>query len=135
MALGICRLLVVECGIKFPKEGWSLGPLHWECRVLATGPPGMSQPADVSYFELDIWGFLNTVIQQILIACLLHAWQWAENEPQNWGLVLLELIVSSWEGMCLKVESESVIDKLLTDASQDYNTIPVGRVRTDFLEG
>lgn len=39
------------------------------------------------------------------------------------------------EGMCLKVESESVIDKLLTEASEDYNTIPVGRVtRTDFLE-
>lgn len=39
------------------------------------------------------------------------------------------------EGMCLKVESESVIDRLLTEASEDYNTIPVGRVtRTDFLE-
>lgn len=36
--------------------------------------------------------------------------------------------------MCLKVESESVIDELLTEASEDYK-IPLGRVvRTDFLE-
>ena len=26
-----------------PYQGWNLSPLHWELRVLATGPPGMSQ--------------------------------------------------------------------------------------------
>ena len=29
-------------GIYFPNQGWSLGPLHWEPEVLATGPPGKS---------------------------------------------------------------------------------------------
>ena len=43
---------VVACGIQLPDQGSNLGPLHWELRVLATGPPGkphqgaklMSQP-------------------------------------------------------------------------------------------
>ena len=32
-------LLVVTCGILFPDQGSNPDPLHWECRVLATGPP------------------------------------------------------------------------------------------------
>ena len=28
------------CQIQFPDQGWNLGPLHQEHRVLATGPPG-----------------------------------------------------------------------------------------------
>ena len=35
-------VLVVTCGIQFPYQGANLGPLHWECGVLATGPPGKS---------------------------------------------------------------------------------------------
>ena len=35
-------VLVVTCGIQFPHQGSNLGPLHWECGVLATGPPGKS---------------------------------------------------------------------------------------------
>ena len=34
--------LVAACGIQFPAQGSNTGPLHWECRVLATGPPGKS---------------------------------------------------------------------------------------------
>ena len=37
-----CGLLVAACEIQFPDQGSSLGPLHWEFRVLATGPPGKS---------------------------------------------------------------------------------------------
>ena len=37
-----CEFLVVACGIQFPDLGLNLGPLHWEPRVLATGPPGKS---------------------------------------------------------------------------------------------
>ena len=33
-------VLVVACGIY--NQGWNPGPLHWECRVLAGGPPGKS---------------------------------------------------------------------------------------------
>ena len=39
---GGCELLVAACGIFFPDQGWNPGPLPWECRVLATGPPGKS---------------------------------------------------------------------------------------------
>ena len=35
-----CGLLVVTCGIWFPDQGLSLGPLHWEKGVLMTGPSG-----------------------------------------------------------------------------------------------
>ena len=34
--------LVVACGIKFPNQGLNSGPLHWEHRILGTGPPGKS---------------------------------------------------------------------------------------------
>ena len=36
------KLLVAACGIQFPDLGSNLGPLHWEHRVLATGPSGKS---------------------------------------------------------------------------------------------
>ena len=32
-------LLVGACAIYFPVQGSNLGTLHWECRVLAIGPP------------------------------------------------------------------------------------------------
>ena len=34
-----CELSVVACGSSFPDQGWNLGPLHGEHRVLASGPP------------------------------------------------------------------------------------------------
>ena len=46
-----CRLLSCSmwtsqqphaCGNQFPDQGLNLGPLHWECVVLPTGPPGKS---------------------------------------------------------------------------------------------
>ena len=37
------RSLVAPCGIQFPDQGLNPGPLHWERRVLATGPPRKSQ--------------------------------------------------------------------------------------------
>ena len=42
-----CKLLVVACGILFPDQGWNPGHLHWELRVLTTGPPGKSQEASI----------------------------------------------------------------------------------------
>ena len=35
--------LLAACGIQFPDHWWNLGPLHWDCGALATGPPGKSQ--------------------------------------------------------------------------------------------
>ena len=38
-----CKIfLVVACGIHFPDQRSNPGPLHWEPRVLANGPPGKS---------------------------------------------------------------------------------------------
>ena len=36
------QLLVAACGIQFPNQMLKRGPLHQECGVLATGPPGKS---------------------------------------------------------------------------------------------
>ena len=38
------RSLVMACGIQFPDQKWNRGLLHWESRVLATGPPAKSLP-------------------------------------------------------------------------------------------
>ena len=46
----LCRVLVEVCGIYLPDQGWNLGPLHWQRRVLATGPPGKSLNA-TSFFN------------------------------------------------------------------------------------
>ena len=32
----------VSCGMWIPKQGLNPGPLHWECGVPPTGPPGKS---------------------------------------------------------------------------------------------
>ena len=36
------QVLAVACGIQFLNLGWNPGPLHWELRVLAPGPPAKS---------------------------------------------------------------------------------------------
>ena len=36
----ITFFLVVACRISFPDQGLNSGTLHWELRVLVTGPPG-----------------------------------------------------------------------------------------------
>ena len=33
------QVLGAACGTSVPAQGLNLGPPHWECRVLATGPP------------------------------------------------------------------------------------------------
>ena len=41
--LSACILLIAACVILFPDPRSSPGPLHWVCRLLATGPPGKFQ--------------------------------------------------------------------------------------------
>ena len=41
----------MTCEVYFPDQGLNLGPLHWEPRVLATGPLGKSPPC-MFYFSL-----------------------------------------------------------------------------------
>ena len=38
------ELLVLACRIQFPDRGLNPSSLHWERGVLATGPPGKSNP-------------------------------------------------------------------------------------------
>ena len=35
-------VFTTACDMEFPDQGWNPGPLQWELRVLATGPPGKS---------------------------------------------------------------------------------------------
>ena len=64
--VAVCELLVAAHGVQFPDQGWTPGPLHWEFRVLATGPPGKSRIKilnnnnvqynnNKSYFLLSAW--------------------------------------------------------------------------------
>ena len=46
--------VVAARGIYFPNQGLNLGPLCWDCRVLATGPPGKSPGK--GKFKGNIWG-------------------------------------------------------------------------------
>ena len=48
------ELLAAACGIKSPDQGSNLGPLHWELRVLATGPLGSPSPAE-TYVVINIF--------------------------------------------------------------------------------
>ena len=48
-----CKLLAVACGIQFSDQGSNPGPLHWECRVLAAGPPGKSHVSILILGPLD----------------------------------------------------------------------------------
>ena len=51
LSCSMWNLLVVACGIYVPDQSSNLGSLHWECGVLATGPPGKS-PSQTSSWLL-----------------------------------------------------------------------------------
>ena len=47
--------LVATHGIQFPDQGLNPGPRHWECRVLATGPPGKSLTGILKFNNKTPW--------------------------------------------------------------------------------
>ena len=51
----LCCVLVVAVGIWFPDQEWNPGPLHWECGILAMGPPG-------KYSQLSILDFASHTV-------------------------------------------------------------------------
>ena len=67
-----CKLLAVACGIYFSDQGSNSGPLHWECRVLATGPPGKSHLVDLC--EVWVTGWMS-ILQRKAIH---HLWSNSE---------------------------------------------------------
>ena len=61
--------LVLACGIQFPDQGLNPGPLHCECRVLATGPPEKSHFAIHLYIQ---WQWQPT---PVLLPGKPHGWR------------------------------------------------------------
>jgi len=50
-----CKLLVATCGIYFPDQGSNQCLLHWESRILATGPPERSSGLMIYLEALCKW--------------------------------------------------------------------------------
>ena len=48
------QVSVAACMIQFPDQGWNLGPLHWEHKVLAIGPPGKSPQIFLSCLQKNL---------------------------------------------------------------------------------
>ena len=62
--LGAVReFLVATCGIYFPDHELNSGPLIWEHRILATGPPGKSLSHRHSNLEL-CEGYIIKILQK-----------------------------------------------------------------------
>ena len=54
LSCGMWALLIAACGIQLPDQGSNLSPQHWECRVLATGPPGKSYVNSWFHFKFTL---------------------------------------------------------------------------------
>ena len=52
------KLLVEAYGILFPNKGSNMGPLHWECEVLAIEPPGESHRTYSFFLSTILYGRL-----------------------------------------------------------------------------
>ena len=78
-----CGIRTLSCSIwdLLPEPGSNLGPLHWECEVSATGPPGKSPKFfSVIYILLKVKSnLLNTrttpqepCLEKFSLLCLGH---------------------------------------------------------------
>ena len=54
--------IVVACGIQFSDQGSNPGPLHWECGVLATRPPGKSLPLYFYVILSDLLPYYEKIV-------------------------------------------------------------------------
>ena len=70
LLVGGSKPLVTAHGMQCPDQGWNPGPQPWECRVLATGPPGKSLPHWLSFLlALGLKCFLCQLFTQFLRPC------------------------------------------------------------------
>ena len=67
--VGYMGSLVAACGIQFTNQGLNPGPLHWECRVLATGPPWKSLPYSSPQFTSDFYTSFYISLKQRIQIC------------------------------------------------------------------
>ena len=63
--------LVAACGIQFPDQGQNLGPLHWEHKVLATGPLGKSPKIFLSCLQKNLHLHKHLYLDAIYLKYLL----------------------------------------------------------------
>ena len=54
----------MACGILFPDQGSNLGSLHWEHRVLASGPPEAKKY--IIFFKHEIYLFFFSKLNRLL---------------------------------------------------------------------
>ena len=64
------KLLIVACGVQFPKQGSNPGPLHQEHGVLATGPPRKSQFTNILLRVLYLYSSVILVCNFLLLLYL-----------------------------------------------------------------
>ena len=64
------------CRIQFSDQGLTLGPLHWECRILAIGPPGKS-----------LFGLMKlcVILGRALWARRQGTWDLIWSQPGHWS--------------------------------------------------
>ena len=70
-----CGMEVVAWGIWLPNQGWHLGSLHGRCRILATGPLGMS------LFRAVLRRYSLYTIKFTCVKCIV---QWFSVCSQSW---------------------------------------------------
>ena len=54
--MGLSCSRIFSCGmwdLEFPEQGSNLGLLHWECGILATGPPGKSPRVQIDINPIE----------------------------------------------------------------------------------
>ena len=78
------RLLVEACGVLFPAQGSNPGPLHWEIRVLANGPPEKSIGDNKSYREVKLSPFTSRTLFCLRI------------QKYSWFLLFVVVILRSY---------------------------------------
>ena len=73
MVFGFFGHTLLHAGSQFPDQGSNLCPLHWEHRVLTTGPPGKSQSQ--TFLVMSFKSLKNTENFKIneMISTVIHA--------------------------------------------------------------
>ena len=85
-----CKLLVATCGIYFPDQGSNQCLLHWESRILATGPPERSSGLMIYLEALCKW----------LQAGKNLGWAWCEQLQWQWCYFdIWSDLISRWSGL------------------------------------
>ena len=92
--------LVAACRIQFPDQGMNPGPLHWENRVLTTGPPGKSLH---QFFVVRFLAPNSRGSRGLFQLRLLLPWRGWQEENQHFPLHLVMSCSSFVTGRSMKI--------------------------------